>query len=189
MPLLGLTFMLLLAVAISIAVQVIGVLLIFALMVTPAAGAVRLTKRPLTAVVLSVLVALSAAWVGLFRVLVRALPGELLHRGHRVRGYRDRPSRSGRLRPIPSSGPRRSPRPNAGEPGVDVAVPPGAIEPPDPITRHVGSSGPFAPSAFVGGEPDQPTSPAVRDGSEGFRGRADVDASVGRASDDRRPEE
>lgn len=63
---LGLTFMVLLAVAISIAVQVIGVLLIFALMVTPAAVAVRLTRRPLHAVVLSVLVALFATWTGLF---------------------------------------------------------------------------------------------------------------------------
>ncbi|MGD0250635.1 MAG: metal ABC transporter permease [Thermoplasmata archaeon] len=66
MLLLGLTFMILLAVAISIAVQVVGVLLIFALMVTPAAVAVRLTKRPLYAVVVSILVALFATWVGLF---------------------------------------------------------------------------------------------------------------------------
>jgi zinc/manganese transport system permease protein len=63
---LGLAFMLLLAVTISIAVQIVGVLLIFALMVTPAAIAVRLTRRPLTAVVLSVFVALFATWVGLF---------------------------------------------------------------------------------------------------------------------------
>jgi len=63
---LGLTFMLLLAVAISIAVQVIGVLLIFALMVTPAAVAVRLTRRPLYAVLVSIAVALFATWVGLF---------------------------------------------------------------------------------------------------------------------------
>ncbi|HKN07320.1 MAG TPA: metal ABC transporter permease [Thermoplasmata archaeon] len=66
MRFLSLTFMLLLAVAISIAVQVIGVLLIFAMMVTPAAIAVRLTKRPLTAVVVSVGVALFASWAGLF---------------------------------------------------------------------------------------------------------------------------
>jgi len=63
---LGVTFMVLLAVAISIAVQVIGVLLIFALMVTPAAVAVRLTKRPLYAIVVSILVALFDTWVGLF---------------------------------------------------------------------------------------------------------------------------
>jgi zinc/manganese transport system permease protein len=63
---LGLSFMIMLAVAISFAVQVIGVLLIFALIVTPAAIAVRLTKRPLFAVIVSVLVALFAVWVGLF---------------------------------------------------------------------------------------------------------------------------
>jgi zinc/manganese transport system permease protein len=63
---LGLAFMLLLAVAISIAVQVIGVLLIFALMVTPAAIAVRVTRRPLTAVIVSVLVAVASVWLGFF---------------------------------------------------------------------------------------------------------------------------
>ncbi len=63
---LGLAFMLMLALAISIAVQIVGVLLIFALMVTPAAVAVRLTKRPLYAVLVSVAVALLATWVGLF---------------------------------------------------------------------------------------------------------------------------
>jgi zinc/manganese transport system permease protein len=63
---LGLAFMLLLALAISIAVQIVGVLLIFALMVTPAAVAIRLTQRPLYAVIVSILVALLATWVGLF---------------------------------------------------------------------------------------------------------------------------
>ncbi|MCI4358303.1 MAG: metal ABC transporter permease [Thermoplasmata archaeon] len=63
---LGLAFMLMLAVAISIAVQIVGVLLIFALMVTPAAVAIRLTQRPLYAVLTSVAVALVATWVGLF---------------------------------------------------------------------------------------------------------------------------
>jgi zinc/manganese transport system permease protein len=63
---LNLAFMVMLAVTISIAVQIIGVLLIFALMVTPAAIAVRLTRRPLTAVVVSSLVALTATWLGLF---------------------------------------------------------------------------------------------------------------------------
>ncbi len=63
---LGLVFMVLLAVAISIAVQVIGVLLIFALIVTPAASAVRLTRRPLTAVLVSVSIAIVSVWAGLF---------------------------------------------------------------------------------------------------------------------------
>lgn len=64
--LLGVVFMLLLAAAVSIAVQVVGVLLIFALMVTPAATATRLTKKPKYAVLISVLIALFATWIGLF---------------------------------------------------------------------------------------------------------------------------
>ncbi len=59
-------FMLLLALATSIAVQVVGVLLIFALMVTPAAIAERLTRRPLAGIAVSVVVALLATWFGLF---------------------------------------------------------------------------------------------------------------------------
>ncbi len=63
---LGLVFMLLVAVATSIAVQVVGVLLIFALMVTPAAVAQRLVRRPAQGIALSVAIALAATWIGLF---------------------------------------------------------------------------------------------------------------------------
>ena len=62
----GIVFMLLVAVATSIAVQVVGVLLIFSLMVTPAAIAQRLTKKPRRAIIVSVAVALIATWLGLF---------------------------------------------------------------------------------------------------------------------------
>lgn len=44
----------------------VGVLLIFALMVTPAAIAHRLTKLPRMAMALSVMIALSATWLGIF---------------------------------------------------------------------------------------------------------------------------
>lgn len=63
---LGVIFMLLVAAAVSIAVQVIGVLLIFALLVTPAAIALRLSRRPVVAMLIAVLVALAATWAGLF---------------------------------------------------------------------------------------------------------------------------
>jgi zinc/manganese transport system permease protein len=63
---LGLVFMLFVAVAVSIAVQVVGVLLVFSLMVTPAAVAIRLSTRPLSAVAISIGVALFATWAGLF---------------------------------------------------------------------------------------------------------------------------
>lgn len=66
MKLLGLVFMLFLAVAISFAVTVIGVLLIFALMVTPAAIAVRLTRRSWSAIAVSITIAVTAVWAGLF---------------------------------------------------------------------------------------------------------------------------
>ena len=63
---LGVIFMLLVAVATSFAVQVVGVLLIFALMVTPAAIAQMLAKRPRQVIILSVAIALFATWLGLF---------------------------------------------------------------------------------------------------------------------------
>jgi zinc/manganese transport system permease protein len=63
---LGTIFMLVIAVTTSISVQVVGVLLIFALMVTPAAIAGRLTRRPAQGVAVSVIVALAVTWLGLF---------------------------------------------------------------------------------------------------------------------------
>jgi zinc/manganese transport system permease protein len=74
MHLLGMIFMLLVALATSIAVQVVGVLLIFSLMVTPAAIAQRLAKRPWRAVITSVVVALAATWLGLFVAFYQPYP-------------------------------------------------------------------------------------------------------------------
>jgi zinc/manganese transport system permease protein len=62
----GIIFMLLIAATTSIAVQVVGVLLIFALMVTPAAVAQRLARRPAQGIVISVAIALLSTWFGLF---------------------------------------------------------------------------------------------------------------------------
>ena len=63
---LGVIFMLLVAFATSFAVQVVGVLLIFSLMVTPAATAMTLAKRPQQAIIISVAISLFATWLGLF---------------------------------------------------------------------------------------------------------------------------
>lgn len=63
--LLSVAFMIILAVAVSEAVQVVGVLLIFALIVTPAAIAERLTTRPSRTIALSVALALLFTWSGL----------------------------------------------------------------------------------------------------------------------------
>src|SRR2546421_3793650 len=62
---LSMAFMAILAVAVTEAVQVVGVLLIFALIVTPAAIAVRLASRPRTAILISAGLALLFTWAGL----------------------------------------------------------------------------------------------------------------------------
>lgn len=68
--LLSIVFLLLLAVATAEAVLVIGVLLVFALLIAPAAAAERLTHRPLTAIALSVILGLTFTWGGLILAFV-----------------------------------------------------------------------------------------------------------------------
>jgi zinc/manganese transport system permease protein len=58
-------YLVLLALAVAVAVQVVGVLLIFALLVTPAAIAQDVTTRPAVAVAVAVALALIFTWVGL----------------------------------------------------------------------------------------------------------------------------
>jgi zinc/manganese transport system permease protein len=62
---LSIAFMVVLAVAVSEAVQVVGVLLIFALIVAPAAIAERFTTRPSRGVLLSAVLAVLFTWAGL----------------------------------------------------------------------------------------------------------------------------
>ncbi|HVS07613.1 MAG TPA: metal ABC transporter permease [Candidatus Dormibacteraeota bacterium] len=62
---LSIAFMVILAIAVSEAVQVVGVLLIFALIVAPAAIAERFTTRPSRGVLLSALLAVLFTWSGL----------------------------------------------------------------------------------------------------------------------------
>ncbi len=68
--LISMLFLLLLALATAEAVLVIGVLLVFSLLIAPAATAERLTHRPLTAIILSVVLALSFSWGGLILAFV-----------------------------------------------------------------------------------------------------------------------
>ncbi len=62
---LAFAYLVVLALVVAVAVQVVGVLLIFALLVTPAAIARQLTARPARAVALAVVLALLFTWVGL----------------------------------------------------------------------------------------------------------------------------
>ncbi len=58
-------YLVLLALVVALAVQIVGVLLIFALLVTPAAIAQYVTTRPVVAVAVAVVLALIFTWIGL----------------------------------------------------------------------------------------------------------------------------
>lgn len=71
---LGIIFMLMVAVATSVAVQVVCVLLIFTLMITPAAIAHQFAKRPKQGIMISVFIALIATWLRLFISFYESYP-------------------------------------------------------------------------------------------------------------------
>ena len=71
---LGIAFMAIVAVTVSFAVQVTGVLLVFSLMVTPGATAQYLASRPSRAIAASVIIALIATWLGLFLAFYAPYP-------------------------------------------------------------------------------------------------------------------
>jgi zinc/manganese transport system permease protein len=62
---LGMAFLLVLGLAVAATAQITGVLLVFALLVAPAAAAQQLTSRIPVSLVLSALFALVIVWVGL----------------------------------------------------------------------------------------------------------------------------
>ena len=64
--LLSLAFLVLVAITVSISVQIVGALLFFTLLVGPAASAIRLTQRPLFAILISLLLGICYTWLGIF---------------------------------------------------------------------------------------------------------------------------
>lgn len=71
---LGVAFMVLLALVITMAVQVVGTLLLFALVVTPSATALTITANPRKVVALATAIGLGAVWVGLLLAVMFNLP-------------------------------------------------------------------------------------------------------------------
>jgi zinc/manganese transport system permease protein len=67
--LLSIIFMILLAMTVTEAILVVGVLLVFALLVAPAATAQHIAKRPFTTILLSVALGLGFTWGGLLLAL------------------------------------------------------------------------------------------------------------------------
>jgi zinc/manganese transport system permease protein len=105
-------FLLLLAVATAVTVQVIGTLLIFALMVVPGATAMRLSSRPGRGLLLAVGLSLLLTWLGLatayftdwpvgFLITTLAFAAYLLARLAATLGPRWTPRRSAPAPPLP----------------------------------------------------------------------------------------
>ncbi|MFV0435671.1 MAG: metal ABC transporter permease [Leucobacter sp.] len=71
---LSVLFMVLLGLVVTMSVQVVGMLLLFALVVTPAATAIMLTPRPWLAIGISLALNLVSVWAGLLLATVFSLP-------------------------------------------------------------------------------------------------------------------
>jgi zinc/manganese transport system permease protein len=72
--LLSVLFMVVIAVTVSLSIQVMGALLVFTLLVGPAAAATRLVKGPVAAILVSVGLGLAYVWLG---ILLAAATGRL----------------------------------------------------------------------------------------------------------------
>ena len=75
---LSVTFMLLLAITVTMAVQAVGTLLLFALVVTPAATALIVTARPVFAMAVSAVIGVFSVWAGLALSAMFNLPPSFL---------------------------------------------------------------------------------------------------------------
>jgi zinc/manganese transport system permease protein len=71
---LSLAFLLILAMSVAITVQIVGTLLIFALLVAPGAAALQITARPIVGVALSVALSVAVTWIGLALAYYTNLP-------------------------------------------------------------------------------------------------------------------
>lgn len=71
---LGIVFLVLLALVVTMSVQVVGTLLLFALVVTPAAAALYVTARPVLVVATATAIAVASVWGGLVVAAMFNLP-------------------------------------------------------------------------------------------------------------------
>jgi zinc/manganese transport system permease protein len=72
--LLGSIFLVIVAITVSVAIRVVGVLLLFALLVGPAATATRLVRAPSQAIGLAILLGLAYTWAGILLALFSPWP-------------------------------------------------------------------------------------------------------------------
>jgi zinc/manganese transport system permease protein len=62
---LAVVFLILVAITVSVSIQIVGALLVFTLLVGPAATAIRISSRPLWALLIAVCLGLSYMWIGI----------------------------------------------------------------------------------------------------------------------------
>ncbi len=72
--LLAILFLILVAITVSVAVQVVGVLLIFTLLVGPPATAIRIVHSPSRAILLAIILGVLYTWLGIFFALTSTIP-------------------------------------------------------------------------------------------------------------------
>lgn len=63
---LAIIFLILVAITVSLSVQIVGALLVFTLLVGPAATAIRIVQRPLWAITVAIVLGVSYTWLGIF---------------------------------------------------------------------------------------------------------------------------
>jgi len=63
---LGVIFLVLVAITVSIAVQIVGALLFFTLLIGPAATTARIVQRPLRVILLAIILGICYTWLGIF---------------------------------------------------------------------------------------------------------------------------
>ena len=71
---LSVAFMVVLGLAVALSIQVVGALLVLALLITPAAAAIRVTSNPVLTVSLSVAFAMTSVVGGILLALAGSLP-------------------------------------------------------------------------------------------------------------------
>lgn len=71
---LAMLFMFLVAITVSLSVQIVGILLIFTLLVGPAAAAMQLSASPIRAILIAMGLALSYTWMGIYLAIRENYP-------------------------------------------------------------------------------------------------------------------
>ncbi|MDR3152239.1 MAG: metal ABC transporter permease [Bifidobacteriaceae bacterium] len=67
-------FMIILSIVVAMSIEVVGTLLLFALVITPAAAAIAITANPIRCIILSCCLAVFSVWSGLLISIIFSLP-------------------------------------------------------------------------------------------------------------------